>query len=102
MTSAIGAAAMMYFSGTMPPPVTVRLPVPDMIAYYIRSNMAIFRSKRAQLEELDNAIHTYGDGPANGQLFRNPDLGHAFRVLDMSGTTQLYRPRLLSPLWGAI
>ena len=33
-------------------------PVPDMIAYYIRSNMAIFRAERAEIEELDNAIHT--------------------------------------------
>ena len=28
--------------------------------------------------------------------------GCGFRVLDMSGSTQLYRPRLLSPLRGAI
>jgi hypothetical protein len=28
--------------------------------------------------------------------------GCEFRVLDMSGSTQLYRPRLLSPLRGAI
>jgi gamma-glutamyltranspeptidase/glutathione hydrolase len=66
-------------------------PVPDMIAYYIRSNMAIFRSKRAQIEELDNAIHTYGEGPAAGGVFRNPDLARTYRLIAEGGRDAYYK-----------
>jgi gamma-glutamyltranspeptidase/glutathione hydrolase len=66
-------------------------PVPDMIAYYIRSNMAIFRSKRAQLEELDNAIHTYGEGPVAGGVFRNPDLARTYRLIAEGGRDAYYK-----------
>jgi gamma-glutamyltranspeptidase / glutathione hydrolase len=66
-------------------------PVPDMIAYYIRSNMAIFRSKRAQIEELDNAIHTYGEGPASGGVFRNPDLARTYRLIAEGGRDAYYK-----------
>jgi gamma-glutamyltranspeptidase / glutathione hydrolase len=66
-------------------------PVPDMIAYYIRSNMAVFRSKRAQIEELDNAIHTYGDGPATGGVFRNPDLARTYRLIAEGGRDAYYK-----------
>jgi gamma-glutamyltranspeptidase/glutathione hydrolase len=66
-------------------------PVPDMIAYYIRSAMAIFRSRRAQIEELDNAIHTYGDGPAAGGVFRNPDLARTYRLIAEGGRDAYYK-----------
>ena len=66
-------------------------PVPDMIAYYIRSNMAIFRSKRSQIEELDNAIHTYGEGPAAGGVFRNPDLARTYRLIAEGGRDAYYK-----------
>ena len=66
-------------------------PVPDMIAYYIRSAMAIFRSKRAQIEELDNAIHTYGEGPAAGAVFRNPDLARTYRLIAEGGRDAYYK-----------
>jgi gamma-glutamyltranspeptidase/glutathione hydrolase len=66
-------------------------PVPDMIAYYIRSNMAIFRSKRAQIEELDNAIHTYGEGPATGGVFRNLDLARTYRLIAEGGRDAYYK-----------
>jgi gamma-glutamyltranspeptidase/glutathione hydrolase len=66
-------------------------PVPDMIAYYIRSAMAIFRSKRAQIEELDNAIHTYGEGPAAGGVFRNPDLARTYRLIAEGGRDAYYK-----------
>jgi gamma-glutamyltranspeptidase/glutathione hydrolase len=66
-------------------------PVPDMIAYYIRSNMASFRTRRAQIEELDNAIHTYGDGPATGGVFRNPDLARTYRLIAEGGRDAYYK-----------
>jgi gamma-glutamyltranspeptidase/glutathione hydrolase len=66
-------------------------PVPDMIAYYIRSAMTIFRTKRAQIEELDNAIHTYGEGPAAGGVFRNPDLARTYRLIAEGGRDAYYK-----------
>jgi gamma-glutamyltranspeptidase / glutathione hydrolase len=66
-------------------------PVPDMIAYYIRSGMANYRSRRAQIEELDNAIHTYGEGPAAGGVFRNPDLARTYRLIAEGGRDAYYK-----------
>ena len=66
-------------------------PVPDMIAYYIRSNMATFRSRRAEIEEIDNAIHTYGEGPAAGSVFRNPDLARTYRLIAEGGRDAYYK-----------
>ena len=66
-------------------------PVPDMIAYYIRSNMATFRSRRAEIEEIDNAIHTYGEGPAAGAVFRNPDLARTYRLIAEGGRDAYYK-----------
>jgi gamma-glutamyltranspeptidase/glutathione hydrolase len=66
-------------------------PVPDMIAYYIRSAMASFRNKKSQIEELDNAIHTYGEGPAAGGVFRNPDLARTYRLIAEGGRDAYYK-----------
>src|SRR6202012_3161772 len=49
-------------------------PVPDMIPPSIRDGMANYRRLRANIEEIDNAVHTYGEGPVGGGVFRNPDL----------------------------
>jgi gamma-glutamyltranspeptidase/glutathione hydrolase len=66
-------------------------PVPDMIAHYIRGGMAAFRNRRAAIEEFDNAIHTYGDGPANGAVFRNPDLARTYRMIAEGGRDAYYK-----------
>jgi gamma-glutamyltranspeptidase/glutathione hydrolase len=66
-------------------------PVPDMIAWYIRAAMTRFRSQRAEIGELDNAIHTYGEGPAMGAVFRNPDLARTYRLIAHGGRDAFYQ-----------
>jgi gamma-glutamyltranspeptidase / glutathione hydrolase len=66
-------------------------PVPDVIAYYMRLGMANFRARRAEIEEIDNAIHTYGDGPAGGGVFRNPDLARTYRTIAQGGRDAFYK-----------
>ena len=66
-------------------------PVPDMIAWYIRAGMTRFRSLRADIGELDNAIHTYGEGPAAGAVFRNPDLARTYRMIAHGGRDAFYK-----------
>ena len=66
------------------------VPVPDVIAHYMRLGMANFRQRRAEIEEIDNAIHTYGSGPANGSLFRNPDLARTYRLIAAGGRDAFY------------
>jgi gamma-glutamyltranspeptidase/glutathione hydrolase len=69
-------------------------PVPDMIAYYIRRSLAGFRQPGRGIEEIDNAIRTYGlndgKGPAAGQVFRNPDLARTFRLIAEGGRDAFY------------
>ncbi len=66
-------------------------PVPDMIAHYIRAGMAAFRRRRADIEEIDNAIHTYGEGPVGGGVFRNPGLAHTYRMIAKGGRDAYYK-----------
>ena len=69
-------------------------PVPDMIAYYIRRSLAGFRQPGRGIEEVDNALRTYGlgdgKGPAAGQVFRNPDLARTFRLIAEGGRDAFY------------
>ena len=73
-------------------------PVPDVIAHYIRQAMAKFRDQCAEIEEFDNAIHTYGDGPANGGLFRNPDLARTYRLIAAGGRDAFYEGPIASTI----
>jgi gamma-glutamyltranspeptidase / glutathione hydrolase len=66
-------------------------PVPDVIAYYIRGAMAVFKRRQAEIGELDNAIHTYGEGPASGGVFRNPDLARTYRMIAQGGRDAFYK-----------
>ncbi len=69
-------------------------PVPDMIAYYIRRSLAGFRQPGRGIEEIGNAMRTYGlndgKGPAAGQVFRNPDLARTFRLIAEGGRDAFY------------
>jgi gamma-glutamyltranspeptidase / glutathione hydrolase len=65
-------------------------PVPDVIAYYIRGNMAAFLQRRTDIEEFDNALRTYGQGPAAGGVFRNPDLARTYRMIAAGGRDAYY------------
>ena len=70
-------------------------PVPDLISYYIRRSMIAFRRPGNGLEESANALRTYGladgNGPAAGQVFRNPDLGRTYRAIAAGGRDAFYR-----------
>lgn len=69
-------------------------PVPDIIAYYIRRNLAAFLRPGAGVEETANAIRTYGledgKGPRTGQVFRNPDLARTYRTIAQGGRDAFY------------
>lgn len=69
-------------------------PVPDIIAYYIRRSLTGFRQPGRGIEEVDNALRTYGindgKGPVAGQVFRNPDLARTFRLIAEGGRDAFY------------
>ena len=69
-------------------------PVPDIVAYYIRRSLAAFRRPGNGIEEVANALRTYGladgKGPAAGQVFRNPDLARTYRAIAAGGAKAFY------------
>ena len=70
-------------------------PVPDLIAYSMRRSMTAFRRPDNGLEESANALRTFGladgNGPAAGQVFRNPDLARTYRAIAAGGRDAFYR-----------
>ena len=70
-------------------------PVPDLIAYSMRRSMIAFCRPNNGLEESANALRTYGladgNGPAAGQVFRNPDLARTYRAIAAGGRDAFYR-----------
>ncbi|GGE78076.1 gamma-glutamyltransferase family protein [Sphingomonas prati] len=71
------------------------VPVPDMIAFYIRRSLTAFRRPGNGLEESANALRTYGladgKGPRPGQVFRNPDLARTYRAIAAGGRDAFYQ-----------
>jgi gamma-glutamyltranspeptidase/glutathione hydrolase len=68
-------------------------PVPQIIGYYIKRNMAIFIRMGSRIEELDNAKHTYmpgGRAPNEGEVRRNPDLARTYRKIAEGGAQVFY------------
>ncbi|HWY16901.1 MAG TPA: gamma-glutamyltransferase family protein [Rhizomicrobium sp.] len=69
-------------------------PVTQLIAHYWRGNMAAFEKSKALIEELDNARATYlvnGHTPAEGEIFRNPDLAHTLAQIAKGGRDAFYK-----------
>jgi gamma-glutamyltranspeptidase/glutathione hydrolase len=70
------------------------VPVPEIIAYYIRGNLKAFQRPGAGVEETANAMKTYGmghGGPQTGQIFRNPDLARTYRMIAQGGRDVFYK-----------
>jgi gamma-glutamyltranspeptidase/glutathione hydrolase len=70
------------------------VPVPPIIAYYIRRSLVNFAKPGNGLEESANARATYGiggGGPQTGQLFRNPDLARTYRLIAAGGRDAFYQ-----------
>jgi gamma-glutamyltranspeptidase / glutathione hydrolase len=69
------------------------VPVPQIIGFYIKRNLAFFARPDSGVEEAANAMHTYapsGHAPGEGDVFRNPDLAHTYRVIAESGRDAFY------------
>lgn len=69
------------------------VPVPQIIGFYIKRNMAIFTRPGSGVEETANALHTYAPGghaPSEGDVFRNPDLARTYRTIADGGRDAFY------------
>jgi gamma-glutamyltranspeptidase / glutathione hydrolase len=69
------------------------VPVPQTIGFYIKRNMAAFIRPGSGVEETANALHTYapnGKPPGEGDVFRNPDLAHTYRLIAEGGRDAFY------------
>jgi gamma-glutamyltranspeptidase/glutathione hydrolase len=69
------------------------IPEPQIIGFYIRRNMASFMQPGSGVEETANAAHTYmpgGKAPGEGDVFRNPDLAHTYRMIAQGGRDVFY------------
>jgi len=72
-------------------------PVTQVIAYYWDRNMSILDDRFEAgpwLEEFDNARATYlidGHAPAEGEVFRNPDLANTLERIGAEGRDVFYR-----------
>ena len=69
-------------------------PVTQLIALYWKNNMAALERQKALIEELGNARATYligGRSPAEGEIFRNPDLANTLEALAKYGRDAYYK-----------
>jgi len=69
-------------------------PVTQLISVYWKGNMAAFEKNKGLIEELDNARHTYmpnGHTPAEGEIFKNPDLARTYAMLAKDGRDAYYK-----------
>jgi len=69
-------------------------PVSQLVAQSMKRNFGIFEANRAVIEDLDNARATYlidGHTPAEGEVFRNPDLANTYEALSTHGRDAYYK-----------
>jgi gamma-glutamyltranspeptidase/glutathione hydrolase len=68
-------------------------PVPQIIGYYLKRNIAAFIRLKSQIEEISNALATYMPGgvmPNEYDVRRNPDLAHTYRMIAEGGRDVFY------------
>ena len=69
-------------------------PVTQLVAKYWKGNFAAFDKRSALIEESANARKTYlieGHTPAEGEVFRNPDLAHTLSLIAKGGRDAFYK-----------
>ena len=69
------------------------VPVPQIIGFYIKRNMAAFTRPGSGVEETANAVRTYaanGHAPGEGDIFRNPDLARTYKLIAAGGRDAFY------------
>ena len=69
-------------------------PVSQLVAYYFERNFKAFDKRKADIEELDNARHTYlidGHTAREGEIFRNPDLARTYELIARGGRDAYYK-----------
>jgi gamma-glutamyltranspeptidase / glutathione hydrolase len=73
-------------------------PVAQLAAQYWKGNMASFERRRGLIEESDNARRTFliadangGHAPAQGEIFRNPDLANTYEKIAAGGRDAFYK-----------
>jgi gamma-glutamyltranspeptidase/glutathione hydrolase len=69
-------------------------PVTQLVSVYWKGNMAAFEKNKGLIEELDNARHTYlidGHTPAEGEIFKNPDLARTLEKIAKGGRDVFYK-----------
>ena len=69
------------------------VPVPQIIGFYIKRNLAAFTKPGSGVEETANAMHTWapnGKAPSEGDVFRNPDLARTYRMIAQGGRDAFY------------
>ncbi|MBS0274452.1 MAG: gamma-glutamyltransferase [Proteobacteria bacterium] len=73
-------------------------PVTELIAAYWKGNMAAFEKSKGLIEESENARRTYlipdghgGHTPAQGEIFKNPDLANTLTMLAKGGRDAYYK-----------
>ncbi len=69
------------------------VPVPQIIGFYIKRNLAAFVKPGSGVEETANAVHTFapnGSAPSEGDVFRNPDLARTYRMIAEGGRDAYY------------
>lgn len=68
-------------------------PVPQIIGWYLKRNMAIFLRPGSGVEETANAVATYmpgGAAPNEYDVRRNPDLARTYRMIAAGGRDVFY------------
>jgi gamma-glutamyltranspeptidase/glutathione hydrolase len=80
-------------------------PMPELIAQYWKANTAGFEALKAEgaIEEIDNMAKIFlpeGKAPAEGELFKNPDLARTLSTIAAKGRDAFYRGELAMAMDG--